>query len=261
MTESVSDTTLAVIGVGQLANYTLAGMRRSGDARRVLLSPHNRANAQDIAAKYDCEIAGSNQDAVDAAAIVLLATRPENTIEALEALELRADQVVLSVVAGISLEALAPLAAPATAVRSLPVCCAEVGVGGMPLYPNDERAHRFLSTMGAVVVMDDEPSFDTMAVTGCAIIWMAQVIAELQHWLENNGVPHEQARAMALHSAHGASGLPLAKPDLELDDLVETIARPGTYTRMGMGIMQEHGGFSAMHKACDEILARFQATD
>ena len=252
---------LAIIGVGQLADYFLAGMRKSGDARSVLLSPHNRANAESIAEKHGCEIATDNQSAVDSARLVLLATRPENTVEALSGLNLKADHIVVSVVAGIGLDVLTPLAEPATVVRSLPVCSAEVGLGGMPLFPDQPEARQLLSSAGEVVVPANEAAFDTIAVTGCAIGWFFQIFAELQDWMVNNGIPLEQARAMALHSAHGASGLALAKPEKGLTDLAYSIARPGTYTLAGMEILREQGGLSSMHAACDDILRRFESAN
>ncbi|MEM7209789.1 MAG: NAD(P)-binding domain-containing protein [Pseudomonadota bacterium] len=256
-----NESVLAIIGGGQLANYFLAGLRQSGDSRRVVLSPHNRAKAEDLATRYSCEIASDNQSAVDQADLVLLATRPDVAEAALQALELHDAQTVVSVVAGIGLDRLEPLAAPARVVRSLPVCCAEVGTGGMPQFPADARVTGLLSTMGRVVVMDDEASFDTMAVTGCAIIWFAQMIAELQKWLQANGVAESQARSMALLTAQGASGLPLAKPDLPVQALVDSIARDGTFTLIGMDILREQGGFDALHSACDNILGRFQAAN
>jgi len=256
-----NESTLAIIGTGQLANYFLAGLRRSGDARRVFLSPHNRTRAEALAVRYRCEIASDNQSAVEKADLVLLATRPDAAETALTDLKLRADQTLVSVVAGVGLARLTPLAAPAAVVRSLPVCCAEVGAGGIPQFPADARVTDLLSNAGSVVVVDDEASFDTVAVTGCAIIWFAQMIAELQKWLQSNGVAQSQARAMALLTAEGASGLPLAKPELDVQALVESIAREGTFTLIGMDILREHGGFDALHNACDAILRRFQAAN
>lgn len=255
--QASSPPSLGIIGVGQLADYCLAGMRRGGDQRRVVLSPHNRANAQALAEKYGCEIADSNQATVEQADVVLLSTRPENTPQALSDLTLHADQLLISVVAGVPLDVLVPLAAPATVVRSLPVCSAEVGIGGMPLYPDSSKARALLGTLGEIVAMDDEISFDKIAVIGCAIGWFFQLFAELQDWMVSTGIPLEQARAMALHSAHGASGLALAKPQMGLSELANTIARPGTYTLAGMQVLRERGGLRAMHAACDEVQRRF----
>ena len=71
---------LGFIGAGHLASYTIAGLRRAGDQRDIILSPRNAEKAQQLSSQYDCRVAASNQAVVDAADIVILAVRPPQAL-------------------------------------------------------------------------------------------------------------------------------------------------------------------------------------
>lgn len=248
--------TLAVIGVGQLATFFLSGLRCKGDDRKVFLSPHNRIGAEKVAQQYRCEVAADTQAAVSQASIVLLSTRPEHVATALEPLTLKDNQLVISAVAGLSVNTLSQWVEPAKVVRCLPGCGIEIGEGGIPLFPKDERAQRLLDVVGEVIPLDHEGDYEKMSVPICAIGCFFKLYGQLQQWLADNGIPESAARKMSLLSAHSASALALKKSGVALNELVDTIAWEGTYTLAGLNTMEQEGGFQALYKACDEVLGQ-----
>lgn len=250
--------TLGVIGVGQLARYFVAGLRRGGDHRRILLAPRSRVAAEEIAAAHGCEIGADNQSVVDAADIVLLATRPHQISEACRSVAFRPDQVLISVAAGVAVADITPAADGATVVRSLPALSAEVNAGPVPLFPREPRAETLLKSLGEIAPLSDEAAFDTASVMGCAFIWLMKLSQEMQDWLIQAGLEPGVARSLALHTAHGAAAYGIAKPDLDLAATVNEIAREGTYSLLGQESIEAAGGFAAFRDACQRIENKFK---
>ncbi len=246
--------TLGIIGVGHLASYFIAGLRNAGDKRRILLTPRNAEIAADLAQRYQCEVLSDNQIVAHQADIVLLATRPAHALVALQALTLRPSQLVLSVVAGVSIDDLRSFAAPADIARCLPLAPAEVGAGATPLLPNNPRAQKLLETIATVVTVEDEKTFELAAVASCTSGWVFQMIAELQSWLEKAGMSQQQARTIAIETFHGAAHLAKMQPDLNLQQQADTIGTEGTYTKFFIDQFRQAQGFQALHTSGDNLL-------
>ncbi len=248
--------TLGIIGVGHLATYVVDGLRHSGDNRAILLSPRNHKRAQTLQQRHGARIAQNNQDVVDQADIIMLATRPAHAVAALQSVSFRPKQVVISVVTGMPLATLAPLATPATLVRSLPVCSAEVSAGAVPLYPDDLRAQDLLMHIGEVVALANETQFEQASVSACVQGWFYRLFGDLSTWLANTGLDPEQARILMLQAARGAVELALQRPNLDLHQLADTIASPGTFTRLGQDLLDEREALKAWTDACDQLLGK-----
>ena len=245
--------TLGILGVGQLAHYCISGLRHGNDKRTITLSPRGKEMSKTIAEKFNCTIATDNQQVVDQSDIILLATRPDDAIAALNSVQFEGRHIVISVVAGAKIGALRPHVGQAKLVRSLPVFSAEVCAGGMPLFPDNTEALDLLSTLGDVIVLPTEAQFETASVMGCTFSWFFRIYGELQSWLENADIPAEQARALALQCAHGVSSLALAKPEMNLHEMASEIARPGTFSLAGEQELKEKGGLEALTAACDLV--------
>ncbi|MEH6443138.1 MAG: NAD(P)-binding domain-containing protein [Oceanospirillaceae bacterium] len=246
--------TLGIIGVGHLASYFVAGLRNAGDKRRILLSPRNAEIAADLAHRYQCEVLCDNQSVADQADILLLATRPAHSLLALQALTLRPSLLVLSVVAGVSIDDLRDFAAPADIARCLPLAPVEVGAGATPLLPNNPRARQLLEAIATVVTVEDEKAFELAAVASCTSGWVFQIIAELQSWLEKAGMNQQQARTIAIETFHGAAHLAKMQPELNLQQQADKIGTEGTYTKFFIDQFREAQGFQALHTSGDNLL-------
>ena len=249
---------LGIIGVGQLAGYFVAGLRRGGDSRRILLAPRNLQTANELALQHQCEVLGSNQAVVNQSDIVLLATRPEHSLLVLQDLTFREDQLVLSVAAGVALKDLESFAQPASVARCLPLAPAEVCAGATPLIPNDSRAVNLLKSIVTVVAVDSEEQFEMGGVAGCISGWVFQMVAELQRWLQEAGMSESQARTLAIETFHGATGLAREKPNLVLQQQADEIGREGTYTKMFIDEFRARGGFQALHDSSDALLSNLK---
>ncbi|MGB0867317.1 MAG: pyrroline-5-carboxylate reductase family protein, partial [Granulosicoccaceae bacterium] len=133
---------LGFLGVGHLASYTIEGLRHAGDRRRIVLSPRNSAVAAELVERHGCELAEHNQAVIDSCEAVVLSVRPDSVADLLSDVQFKSGQLVISVMAGVSLRDLQKHSnlCDVVLVRSLPIQCAAVGVGPLPLYPGNAVA-------------------------------------------------------------------------------------------------------------------------
>jgi pyrroline-5-carboxylate reductase len=244
---------LGILGVGHLASYVVEGLRNAGDSRSILLSPRNRERSRTLAQQHGCEIAADNQAVVDNTRIVLLSVRPDQVRDLLENLTFSSEHLVISCVAGMPLSEVAPLVSPGRVVRTLPLACAEVGEGAIPLYPDHTSARELLSAIGCVIPFEDEAGFELAGVASCMNGWMYAFFEQLTRWYVGQGMESTQARELVLHSVRGATGLAAARPELPLQVISDSIATEGTFTKRGLDLLQETGCFTPWQQACDLV--------
>lgn len=244
---------LGILGVGHLASYVVAGLRAAGDTRDVILSPRNALRSEHLVRHFDCRSANSNQEVIDRADIILLSVRPEQLESLLKPLRFRAEQLVISCVAGVSLELIHPLTDSATVVRTLPLACAEVGQGAVPLFPDHPEARDLLGSLGQLILLGSEDEFELASVAACMNGWMFKFFDQLTRWYLAKGLNAEQARRLVVHACGGAAALADAKPEQSLQQISDSIATEGTYTKLGLDLLQKNNAFDPWADAFNEV--------
>lgn len=244
---------LGVLGVGHLASYLVAGLRTAGDNREVILSPRNVERVQYLVERFDCRPAISNQAVIDQADIILVSVRPEQLESLLKPLQFNAEQLVISCVAGVSLDLLAPLIGKASVVRTLPLACAEVGQGAVPLFPDHPVARDLMNSLGELILLGSEDEFELASVAACMNGWMFKFFDQLTRWYLEKGLSPEQARKLVIHACGGAAALAEAKPEQTLLQISDSIATDGTYTKQGLDLLEQSHAFDHWIDAFNEV--------
>jgi pyrroline-5-carboxylate reductase len=134
---------LGIVGVGAIAEAIVTGLSEGEDAAASIhLSPRSAGRANPLAARYrSVHVVDSNQAVVDRAEVVLLCVRPQDAPAALSELAFRAQHAVISVMAGVPIEALRPLVAPAEVlVRAIPLPAVARRAGLTAIHPRHELA-------------------------------------------------------------------------------------------------------------------------
>lgn len=161
MNKKVQLPALGVVGVGQLAEFMIRGLRSHGWRGKIFLSPRNTEVATKLARACQCTVGTSNQAAIEQADIVILAVRPSEVKEALSSISLQPRQTLLSVVAGLPIAHLeAQLAAGQHVVRALPVSSAEFGASPTMMYPADAAVESLFKHTGNSIVLTRESDFE-----------------------------------------------------------------------------------------------------
>ena len=157
--------TFGFIGVGELALYTIRGLRQGGYREPILLSARNREKAALLADQYGCQIQADNQAVVDRCDGVIIATRPADCLSTLAELRFRPGQLLVSVVAGVEIASLREVLPEGLEItRAMPVSSAEVGASPTLVYPDNSQVREFFDYCGNALPVDNEDYFTQVSV-------------------------------------------------------------------------------------------------
>ncbi len=244
---------VGVLGVGQLAEHIIEGLCGTSVRPRLLLSPRSRDRAEALAKRFVLEIAPDNQTVVDGSDLVILSVPTDQAVEVAAALKFDKRHVVVCVAAGLKREPVAAAALPAKTVRAIPVTSVSVREGATILYPGDDAAEKTLALVGTVHVFNDEDAFEVASSTCVYYGWVFALMAEIAGWLETNGVPQSEAKTLVAQMTRGVCAMCLeGGKDMATEDRV--IGRPGTYTGLGLDLLQRMDAFSAWSETLDAVL-------
>jgi pyrroline-5-carboxylate reductase len=242
-----------IIGVGHLASYIVEGLKQASPETRILLSPRNVKKSKDLARRFQVEIAQSNQDVVNRTNLIMITTRPEDTLTVSESLDFRSDQTIISVAVGLSLEHLLEPMSPATVVRAIPISCAAINQSPSLLYPDNPQARTLLSHLGQVHVLQNEAHFTSASAIGAFYGWIFALLDETISWTTQTGVRYQTARNLVLETVRGAVNMALKDPETDLKDILDTLATPGGITNQGLNILHQGQGLTIWSESLSAV--------
>ena len=252
---------IGFIGVGELALYTIRGIRRGGYQGKILLSPRNREKAGQLAQNHACQVQPDNQSVVSGSDYIFIATRPADCLETLSSLQFNRGQVLVSVVAGVEIESLrAVVGADIDIIRAMPVSSAEVGASPTLIYPANAFVETLFDYCGQSIAIDNEAIFEQGTVLACVYSWFFALFEELIEATRGPSLPPEIAAQLVMGMAKGAAELALEKPDQSPGQIATRIATEGTFSKMGLDLLKQEQAFAPWQQAC-ELLQRQLAGD
>lgn len=250
---------IGIIGVGQLANFMVRGLRNGQWRGKILLSPRNSERAAALARDCDCTVAMSNQAVAAQSDIVMLAVRPSQVAEALTSVTLLPEQTLLSVVAGLPVTQLqAKLSAGQRVVRALPVSSAEFGASPTMMYPADAVVEALFQHTGQSIVLARESDFEIGTPIGCAYTWFLDLYGTLADSCEQAGMGAQQARSLVYGMAEGAARVASHAGGRSARTIAAEIASEGSFTLLGLTHLREKGGLTAWQQACELLRQRLR---
>ena len=259
MNNNIQHPALGIVGVGQLAEFMVRGLRRGGWQGKILLSPRNAEGAEALARACQCSVAASNQAVVENADIVMLAVRPVQVKEALSSITLQPQQTLLSVVAGLPIAQLhAQLATGQRIVRALPVSSAEFGASATMMYPGDSAVESLFQHTGNSIVLTRESDFDIGTPIACAYTWFLDLYGTLAESCERAGMGAQEARSLVYGMAEGAACVAGHSIGRSARAIAAEIASEGSFTLLGLNHLREKGGLSAWLQACELLIQRLR---
>lgn len=191
MTNELKNLHLAFIGCGVMGESMLAGLVNNElvDAANITASHPREARRSELAEKYGISAVESNADAARAVvgqanSAIVICVKPQRLNRVLEDLKgvLHPDQLVISIVAGATIEHLAEELGTAKVVRAMPNTPSQIGAGITAwtctvAVGEDERAHvrELLSALGKELFVETENMIDmatSLSATGPTYIFM-----------------------------------------------------------------------------------------
>jgi pyrroline-5-carboxylate reductase len=254
--------TIGFIGVGELALYTIRGVRRGGYQGPILLSPRNHEKAEYLATNHHCEVQPDNQSVVANSDYIVIATRPAHCLETLASLEFKAGQVLISVVAGIEVGQLrAVLPAQLEIVRAMPVSSAAAGASPTLIYPDHQFVREFFDYCGNSIAVDNEAYFTQGSVLACVYCWFFSLYEELIQSTQGPALPASLSAELVMGMAKGAAELALANKEVPPGEIANSIATEGTFSKLGLDLLQQNTAFKPWREACELLQKQLAAND
>jgi pyrroline-5-carboxylate reductase len=251
--------TYGVIGVGAIGSAIVTGLCEDvDDAPEVLLSPRNAEIAAGLAERFaTVDVAAENQAVVDGAQVVIVCVRPEDATSVLAEISFPADRVVLSAIAGVQIEALQKLVAPATDIaRAIPLPAVARRDGITPIHPPNPAATALFERLGETIELTHLDAFDAFAAATATIAAHFRYLSTIAEWLTSREVP---APAATHYIASSFAGLAEStRGAASFDELAREFATPGGLNEQLLSELEEAGTYEDLRVALDGILDRLR---
>ncbi|BGE66952.1 TPA: NAD(P)-binding domain-containing protein [Pseudomonas aeruginosa] len=246
--------TVGVLGVGELTEKVVRGLRRGGYYGPIYLSPRNQEKAEKLAKEFGCKILVDNQAVVDAAQILLLGVRPDSLESLAHSVDIGPQHLLVSFVAGASHRELMQLFGTDKTVRSMLSYAAETNNATVVLNPPLAEVEALFSSLGTLVPVDQEEQFELATVAACVNGWLYFLLHDLHRWIAEKGLDPDQSRKLVIGSLSDCIAYAKAHEDRSFAELGNSIATPGTFTALGLEMLGLHQANAAWSAACEVVL-------
>jgi pyrroline-5-carboxylate reductase len=249
---------IAFVGGGAMGEAMLSAILDKGlsTPQAIAVSDVNDARRHHLEQKYQVVVMSSNQLAVEKAAVVILAIKPQNLAEVMAELrgQLKSSQLVLSIIAGARINTLYLGLNHGSIVRVMPNTPAQIGEGISVWTATAEVTEQqqkwtasILGAMGREIYVDDEKFIDmATAVSGSGPAYIFLMIESLVEAAVHIGLPQDIAQELVLQTILG-SGHFVQRSGKSPVELRRMVTSPGGTTAAALRKLEE-GGFSDLLK-------------
>jgi pyrroline-5-carboxylate reductase len=229
---------IAFLGGGVMAEAMLRALldRRVLPASHITVTGPRRERRGELAKAYGVTALAANAEAAKGADVVVLAVKPQVLPTVLKELrgKLRAEQLVVSIVAGATVRALETGLAHPAIVRAMPNTPAQVGMGVTAWYAppavsaaQRERTKQILSAFGEELMVEDESYLDmATALSGTGPTYVFLLMEALVDAGVHLGFSRRVAEELVLRTVEG-SALFARKSGRHLAELRNMVTSPG----------------------------------
>lgn len=249
---------IGFLGTGAIAEAMIIGLVKSGWTEAILVSARNKVRSNELAIRFaNIRIMVENQSIVSEADVLFLSMLPNQAHDVLQSLIFQEIQVVVSLVAGISIEQLQTIVKPAKKIhRIIPMPPIEIGVGPIPVFPPSPILESLLGRIGTVIPVEDEDHFSTFSASSALMATFFELVATNARWIESQGVSRQQG---AMYSASLFHALALLAQDLdpqELQSISQECLTAGGLNEQVLNSTTADGWFRLIEHQLDQILER-----
>jgi pyrroline-5-carboxylate reductase len=257
---------LAILGTGKIGESLLAGLRSSG-WDDVVVTGRREERVAELRERYGVEATLSNTEAVDGAAIVVIAVKPQDFTALLGEIGavVSPEQTVLSVAAAIPTAQIEEhLAEGVPVVRAMPNAPSTVheGMAGLAAgaHAGDEHlqlAEDVLTHLGRVVRLPESAMDAVTAVSGSGPAYFALLAEAMIEAGILLGLSREVSTQLVVQTMLGTAKL-LRDEKMHPVDLREAVTSPGGTTIRAIRVLEQEGVRAAFLNAIQAAMERSQ---
>ncbi|MED2975060.1 pyrroline-5-carboxylate reductase [Fictibacillus sp. B-59209] len=249
------------IGAGSMAEAIAAGMVNQDKLPPSNIMMTNKQNEErriELMKKYKVIALPYSEVRVQEADLIILAMKPKDAEKALIELKpkLKPDQIVLSVLAGIStgfMEEILPDEQPV--IRVMPNTSSTIGesitavTGGQSVtMEHIEIAKELFSAIGRVKVIEEEQMDVFTGIAGSGPAYIYYVLEHIEKTAQAEGLDEDLAREIAAQTVFGASKMVL-DTNASPESLRKKVTSPNGTTAAGLDALRENEAGQAFTKA------------
>ncbi|MBF7729936.1 pyrroline-5-carboxylate reductase [Pseudomonas sp. N040] len=257
---------IAFIGAGNMAASLIGGLRAEGISADLLCASEPGAEQRArIAAEHGIRVYEHNEAAVQGADLIVLAVKPQVMQAVCRALapHLQANQLIVSIAAGISCASLSAWLGPLPLVRCMPNTPALLRQGVSGLFANHlvnstqrQQAEQVLAAVGMTLWLDDEAQIDAVtAVSGSGPAYFFLLIEAMSAAGVKLGLPAATAAQLSIQTALGAARM-AAGSDVDASELRRRVTSPNGTTEAAIKTFQAGGFAELVEQALHAAAAR-----
>jgi len=237
---------ISVIGCGNMGGAFVRGLAKAGGYRvtAIDLDPDALEGVADAADETTTDSAAARD-----ADVVVLAVKPSVAAAVLDDLNLRADQTLITLAAGVPREFVAAQT-DANVVRIMPNLAAETRDMAAAATEDGitDEVRAILADLGEFVVVDEERMDTATAVNGSGPAFAFYLIEAMKDAGVDSGLTDEQAETLAAQTFKGAAETVL-QDERSVDELIDAVCSPNGTTIEGMDVLWDSEADEAVRAA------------
>jgi pyrroline-5-carboxylate reductase len=245
---------IAFIGAGNMTRSIVSGLIKNAyPAQLITASNPSIGKLSALQADFAIEITQDNNEAVQAADVIVLAVKPQLMQQVCGKLAQDTDlndKLFISIAAGITTNRLQQmLGGEYPTVRTMPNTPSALGKGMTGLFADttvDERDKQYaadlMSQVGEIVWVEKESMIDgVIAAAGSSPAYFFLFLEAMQNEAQQQGFDQTTARLMVQQAMLGAAEMVCHNPHLELNELRTQVTSKGGTTAKAIESFQQQG--------------------
>lgn len=240
---------IGFIGAGKMGGAILKGLIESHFASRqdIIASERDEASAANIAKLYGIKTFFDNNELVKTCDVIVICTKPFVINEVLEGIKnsVTANQLVISIAAGITTEKMENILGQIPIIRVMPNTPAFLSQGMSVLsqgrytrYEHIQFAQEMFSQVGKAIILEENLIDAATGISGSGPAFMYLFIEALAKGGIDLGLDKDVAIELASQTAIGAAHM-IMKTGKSPETLRTEVTTPGGCTAVGLGVLAE----------------------
>ncbi|MGM0923976.1 MAG: pyrroline-5-carboxylate reductase [Bacillota bacterium] len=260
--------TVAFLGAGSMAESMISGIVQVGIIPAENIYVTNRSNhlrLEELNHVYGVNAVGQNALPYEEIDLFILAMKPQGAADALQALKdkVRADQVVISVLAGISTTFMEDhLNIDQQVVRVMPNTSSMIQESATALSPgsytvmdNVLAVKELLSCMGKVFLIEEEQMDIFTGIAGSGPAYFYYLMEHMEQAGVEKGMDEEMVREIVAQTILGAAKMIMANDEAPAS-LRKKVTSPNGTTASGLEALRQNNGGKAISQAIHHAAKR-----
>ena len=221
----------------------------------IVLSPRNSERASRLASTYSgVTIAADNQAVVDASDFVFIGVLPGQITDVCGELSFRADQTIVSLIAGMPPSTVATLVAPATTVcQMIPLPVITMHAGPLVICPGNPEIVDLFEGCGELIVLEDEAHIFILSCTSASMSSFFQYQNTVIDWSAKVGLPENIAHMYSTSLFKGLATEAMNTAFEHLPEMPVEHETPGGLNAHIRSSLMSAGMFEELEKQLDHI--------